>query len=199
MPGAETIVKTILDDAKAAAAQTLRSAQERTELLHSQAAQRQKEAQAQAERRIQEEIVQQTARARRMAELEARKAELADKRALIDEAFAGALDQLCAMDPDKKRALNRAGALEAAKGGETFRPAQADAQLLNEAFLKEVNAQMGDRSPLRMGPAVPGLRGGFLLEGQGVVYNCSYEALVNQVRDGLEAEVAAQLFGPRAE
>jgi V/A-type H+-transporting ATPase subunit E len=196
MPGAETIVNTILSEAKEAAAKTLRDADERAQQLRANAAAAQKAADEAALQRANQEIAERKARARRMALLEARKEELADKRALIDQAFEGALDQLCLMDAEKKRALNRLGALEAAEGGETFCPAEGDAAALNQDFLAEVNRALAKagKAPLLMGECAGEIRGGFLLKGEGVIYNCSYEALLSQARGGLEKQVAALLF-----
>ena len=114
----------------------------------------------------------------------------------LDEAFAAALKELCAMTGEARAALLSSIAAEEADGGETLRPAKADEAGI-EAVLQKVNATLAQngRAALALGPVDESIAGGFTLVGGGYEKDCSFEAMLREARDRLEGGVAKRLFG----
>lgn len=135
-------------------------------------------------------------RMQRMAELDARKALLAEKRAVLDEAFAGALKKMQAMPAQRAKGFAMDMLLSAARGDETV-VADAQSAWCDAAFVAEANQALkaaGREGALTLAPEKAALGGGFLLKGHGLEINCSFPAALNARRSDLEAEVASLLF-----
>jgi len=128
--------------------------------------------------------------------LAARDAEVTARRALLDEALAGAADAIAGLpDADYARYL-AARIAEAARGGETLSFGSADvgrAKLVTDELARvapSLNVVVADQ------PA-PFERGA-LLEGSRVRADLSLAALVEERRDDLEVVVARVLFPEEA-
>ena len=130
------------------------------------------------------------------AALDSRKYALKTKRQLVDEAFALAADKLNAMEQAKRLELIKKLLLKEAEGGELIKPAKADRQLIASA-LDAVNAALKEagKAALSMDNADAGIDGGFVLTANGYEKNCSFAALLRDVRAQEESAVAAILFG----
>ena len=117
---ANAIQEKILSDARTGASDIMRDANEKKLPA---CATRQKKRMAAAHSRLMMQASEDAEAARlrmeRMEELEERKRLLSDKRALIDEAFAQALDKLEAMPPQQARAFLMTEAAAVADGDET--------------------------------------------------------------------------------
>lgn len=191
------IATKIVEDARQAASALLRDAHVKADALQAQSDARIAERREQALVGARADIEAQRDHMLRMAALEQRKEMLAMKRELIDQTFEEALARLCAMPLEQERALVRELLLRVAQGGERIACSQASAQLYSAAFLADVNAALagnGARGALTLSPERRALRGGFVLLGEGVEVNVSYEALLRGMRGDLETEVAARLF-----
>ena len=104
-------------------------------------------------------------RMQRMAELDARKALLREKRIVLDEAFALALKKMQAMPAAQAKRYAMAVLLDAARGDETL-IADADSAWCDAAFVREANvalAAAGREGKLRLSGEKRALGGGFLL------------------------------------
>lgn len=134
-------------------------------------------------------------RSRTNAELEARKAALKARRTILDEAFKLAFDRLCALDGQARDALLIKRAVTEADGGEQVVASPADAERMGR-LLPEINAKLAaaNRRPISMSSKQGGFAGGFLLEGNGYEKNCSFEAMLNELRGNEEIKVAKILF-----
>ncbi|MBQ7521098.1 MAG: hypothetical protein IJU12_12335 [Clostridia bacterium] len=185
----------IESEAREAASQALIDAQKRAEGIRTQG-----EAQLQAQRdamdkRIQAEKAEMEGRMLRMAELENKKAQLAVKRQVMDEAFALAVQQLNQLPDDQKRAFFKEQLLSAAQGDETVCVGDQGSAWFTDAFLREVNdalAKAGKPGQLTRGESVTGC--GFELRRGGEAQKCTFEALVEGSRMALEGDVARELF-----
>ncbi len=192
----ERLLSSILDSARAEADAILAQGKERAEAI-------QAEAQAEAARIAQEAEAKAMAartdvleRSRTNAGLDARKAALAQRRAVVDAAFEEALTAMCQLDEAARKDLLKKLLLENAEGGECISPAQEDAAALAQ-LLAEVNqalAQAG-KAPLTLGDTRSGIRGGFFLLGSSYELNCSFEALLRDLREVEVSKVANLLFG----
>lgn len=193
--GADALIGRILADAQAEADAALADADneaERIALI------------AKDERfRIENETVQKTKRlndaaqekSRTNAALDSRKYALKIKRALIDEAFALAAERMEQKSDAERCALIKALLIREAEGGETIIPAARD-EANAKGVLAEVNAALAEtgRAPLTMGQAAADINGGFILRAAGYEKNCSFAAVLREVRAAEESAVAGILF-----
>lgn len=192
----ERLLASILDSARAEAeailAQAKAQAGAQAEAAGQEAARIAAEAQAKAEAARQDVLE----RSRTNADLEARKEALAKKRAVVEEAFGQALTKLCALGGQEREALLTKLLMENAEGGEAVSPAQADAGAMG-GLLSGVNAELAlkGKAALTMGPVREGIAGGFFLTGPSYELNCSFEALLRDLREAEVGGVAQILFG----
>ena len=135
-------------------------------------------------------------RSRTNAELDSRKYALKAKRDVVENAFTAAFDGLCALQGAERDKLLKTMAVREAVGGETIAAAKADADNMKR-LLGEINAELVKvgKAELKMGGAVDSIGGGFLLQGEGFEKNCSFEAMLRDVREAEESKVAQILFG----
>lgn len=134
-------------------------------------------------------------KSRTNAALDSRKYALKVKRALIDEAFALAAERMEQKSDEERSALIKALLIREAEGGEMIIPAARD-EANAKSVLAEVNAALAEtgRAPLTMGQAAAGINGGFILKAAGYEKNCSFAAVLREVRAAEESAVAGILF-----
>ena len=132
-------------------------------------------------------------KSRTNAALDSRKYALKVKRALIDEAFALAAERMEQKSDAERSALIKALLIREAEGGETIIPAARDEANV-KSVLAEVNAALAqsNRAPLTIAPA--DITGGFILKAAGYEKNCSFAAVLREVRAAEESAVAGILF-----
>ena len=116
---ANAIQEKILSDARTSASDIMRDANEKAARLRDAAEKRMAAAHSRLMMQASEDAEAARLRMERMEELEERKRLLSDKRALIDEAFAQALDKLEAMPPQQARAFLMTEAAAVADGDDT--------------------------------------------------------------------------------
>lgn len=193
---AEAITLKILEDARAQAAQVLRDAHQRADELQAQGdAQieaRRLESEAQAEKQADEL----RDRMLRMAELDQKKALLAAKREVIDQAFEDAGRRMEEMDGAAKKAFMEKLLLGSAEGGEEIIPDEKDRGLFDTAYMAHLNdaLEKAGKEGVTLSPKSRDLGGGFVLKKGGLEINCAFDAVLRQMRPTLEAEVASVLF-----
>lgn len=193
---ADAILKRIEQDARQAADATLNEAKVRAEAVKASFEQKIAKADQDALKRAKEDAVAMDDRMQRMAELDARKALLAEKRAVLNEAFAAALKKLQQMPAAKAKQFGIRMLLEAARGDEII-VADEKSAWCDEAFVAEANkalAAAGKKDALKLSAEKKALGGGFLLLHEGMEINCSFPAALEARRPELEAEVAQLLF-----
>ena len=194
----QSILDRIGQDAKAAAEATLAQARERAEQMKAQALRAREKAREEALDQARAQAAEAARRMRVMAGLDARKEDLADKRALLDEVFALALSQMNEMPGAQARAHGLQMLLSFSAGGETVIPSVLS-PWCDAAFIEEANAALrkaGRPGGLSLSQERRDLpSGGFVLHKGGMEMNCTYRAMLETARSGLEAEVAARLFG----
>ena len=188
--GAEKLVNTIMDEARAAAQNTeAEAAAAVAEIKHRLDRDREelkREFDDRAERIKQDTI----ARALTNAELEARKGLLAKKRALIDRAFAEAYKRICTLPDTERRAFLKKLLLAECEGGEVIHPAPREDMA---SVVEEAAKSLPDG--LSLGEPDETIRNGFIIEGKGFRKNCSFTAVMEAEREACESEVAKRIFG----
>ncbi|MCI2055816.1 MAG: V-type ATP synthase subunit E [Oscillibacter sp.] len=130
-----------------------------------------------------------------VAELEARKTTLAAKQEMVEQAFALALEKLCAL-PDEQYTKTVAGLLAKAapdgKGSVIF--AKAQRERIGAAAVSEANRLLGEKGKLTLSNETRELRGGFILVNGDVEVNGSFETLVRLQKGTMAGETAKLLF-----
>lgn len=126
-------------------------------------------------------------RAATASELEARKELLEKKRALIDRAYSGAMEGLSSLEGEKREALMRRLLSRECTGGESVCPAEKD-----RALIEKLVSECG--GGLTLGECEPGIADGFILRGSNFVKDCSFAALMEEVKTGFLSETARTLF-----
>lgn len=202
MPGIDQILETILSTARQEAEATLSEADNRCDIIRRE---------SRADVDTLRENMNKTTRSR-CAEIEnraviqsrlgRRRARLAARQALIQEVFDRALEKLAELPDDRFAALTTALLLEAASSGREQVITAPGETRLNAALLERANAALAARGlpgQLRLSAERAPIRGGFILEENGVLTNCSFEMLLRQLRSGIEAEVSQTLFAGEEE
>lgn len=193
---ADRLLARILDDARGEAAKIEAQAAAQAAEIRARAEREAAALAAETEARAQAAHDEAIEHAETAAQLEARKQALASRRMVLDEAFAAALKELCAMQGEAREALLISMAAQEADGGETLRPARADEAGM-AAVLQKANAKLAEsgRAALTLGAVDESIAGGFTLAGRGYEKDCSFEAMLREARDRLEGGVAKRLFG----
>ncbi|MCL1964335.1 MAG: V-type ATP synthase subunit E [Firmicutes bacterium] len=193
---AQAILARIEQDAQAAQAQLLRDARAKAEQTRERSEEKINQARTAALETARREALQLDDRLQRMARLDARKALLAAKRRVLDEAFREALSMMRAMPREEARAFGLAVLLQAARGDETVVP-DPDSVWCDAAFVREANEALqkaGKPGRLALAKESRAIGDGFLLERGGMEVHCTYQAALEAKRMDLEAEIAALLF-----
>lgn len=196
--GAERIIRRILDDANSKAVAIKTAAKEKSTAVENEAKQKAARKQEQILEKACKEAEEQKRRIIGVAQLEARKELLAAKQELISEVFQKSLNQLVDMDERLYLATIRDLILKLVETGtETVLGSAIDRDRIPAGFWKEINetlVKQGKKGELKLSADTREIRGGFILQAEGVEINCSFESLLEMKRDQLEPEVAALLF-----
>ena len=128
-----------------------------------------------------------------VAQLECRKASLAAKQEVIEEAFQLAMSKLLALPQDKYVALLAELAVKAsATGKEQLSFSAKDKDAVGKAVVDAANAKGG--LSLAVADKTSPIDGGFVLTSGAVEVNCSFETLMRLQRSEITGEVSGALF-----
>jgi V/A-type H+-transporting ATPase subunit E len=185
--GAEKLITSILEEARKAAERISERAADRVEEVKRKLEEDRAVLNEEFTKKAQALREDTLAKARTNAELESRKKLLEKKRGLIDEAYASAESAVRALEGEKREALLRALIARECEGGEIIRPAEKDRALVE----KLVSAS--DKG-LKLGENAEGLGDGFVLEGSNYYKDCSFTALMEEVRQETSADTVKKLF-----
>ncbi len=194
---AQAITAKIIEEARAAAAETLREAGEKASRIRLQADVDAEEKRAAAAEQADQQATEMRERMLRMAELDQKKALLAVKRDIIEAAFADALTRMRQMEDEQKKNYFERLLLKASEQGEALVADASDRQLFDEAYMARLNGalQKAGKSAVALADESRDLGGGFVLRRGGLEINCTFQSVLDQWRPRLEAEVASRLFG----
>ena len=130
-----------------------------------------------------------------MAQMEGRKAELAAKQEVIEEAFALALSKLQALPEDKYVELLAGLAAKAsATGKEKLIFSAKDRDTVGKKVVDAASALVAGGAFV-LSDETRAINGGFVLSDGAVEVNCSFETLVRLQKTGTAGMVAKKLFG----
>lgn len=208
----DKIIDKIQQDAAADAATVIAAASEKAAVSTAAITAEAESKIVEIEKVTQNNIAEAYRRRQLIAELEGRKSALAKKREVLDEAFAQALAELSALSGEKWEALVTRIVLESAETGtEKLRvPAKDRAQYksgvfekLDAAFshkgalLDKLNAALvaaGKKGSLTLDEMGAPFESGVALIGETSEVNGSFDALLRDVRENCEREIAQLLF-----
>ena len=183
MNNIESIIKRIADDAQAQAQQKIDEAQAEAKQILADYEQQAKTLSQQTQERAQKEAAVIAERVESQSGLIHRNMMLQYKRQAIEQAFQKALEVLCAQENDKQVELLSSAAAKYIT---------SDAQvLLNEKDSAAFGQSLIDAISEKLKPA--SIQGGMILAEGNIETNLSYEILIKNMRDELEAEVAKVL------
>lgn len=196
--GADRIVRRIMDDAETQAESIKKEAAEKAEAFKAEAKEKAENREEHIIEQAKKEAEEQKRRIIGVAQLEARKEMLAAKQELISEAFDESLEQLVKLDDKTYLSIIKKMLLNLVETGtENVYCSAADLKRIPDSFWKEVNQELagqGKKGELTPSSEPREIKGGFVLQADGMEINCSFEALLAMKRDELEPEVAAVLF-----
>lgn len=130
-----------------------------------------------------------------VAQLEARKMELAAKQEMLDQAFAQALEQLVNLPEGEYVSLLANLAVKASSNGrEAVILSKKDRTRYGKQVVTQANERLKD-GHLTLSEQTRNIKGGLILADGDVEVNCTFETLVRLQRGTLEREVAKVLFG----
>lgn len=179
---AESKAKVTLDEAKAECDAILARADERAE-------QTLKEAQEQGQKEKEKLI----SRRKAVADIDGRKIILEEKQKLITECFDRAIEQIASMGKEEYVAF-LVGLVK--KTGETEGELilnERDAASVGTDLINVLSMELAG-SKITLSKETKNIRGGFLLKNGSIYINGTVEALVEEAKEDLVGEVAAQLF-----
>ncbi|MFH1880716.1 MAG: V-type ATP synthase subunit E family protein [Bacillota bacterium] len=195
-------------DAKAILVKIEQDAREAAQRIHSDAEEKAKamklEAQANVEMLLstmlaqaEQECQHMEERMHRMAELDNRKALLAMKREVIDEAFQMAKEKLLNTKPAERRAFYLKQTVKCARGEETLIVGADDAGWFDDGFLGDANrALQAAGKPARLQLKAERRKGcaGIVLSFKGAEVRITFESLLDEARADMEQLAAQALF-----
>jgi V/A-type H+/Na+-transporting ATPase subunit E len=194
MKGKEAIVARIVSDAQAEANEIVREAETKageTIARHKSQAQEMIEAFGGD---IEDKTREVRDRRISVGRLDMRKKMLSAKQGLIDDAFSGALTMVKKMPDSEYRDIITGLVLDAAEGvDEEIIFGEKDPHKLGEAFVKELNGKL-TKGSLTLGAPSADFETGCILKRGGRETNCTMAAVLKNIRERIEPEVAARLF-----
>ena len=129
-----------------------------------------------------------------MAQMEGRKAELAAKQEIIEEAFDLALKKLLELPEEQYTTLLADLAVRASvTGKETLIFSAADRDRVGKKVVDAANKKL-TAGALTLGEGTRSIKGGFVLSDGAVEVNCSFDTLVRLQKAEITGEVTRVLF-----
>ncbi len=130
-----------------------------------------------------------------VAQLECRKAVLAAKQDVIEEAFRLAQKKLTELPQEEYVALLAGLVVKASStGGEQVIFSQNDRAQVGKAVVMAANEKLGENGRLTLAEECRAMSGGFILSDGAVEVNCTFDTLIRLQRGALAGEVSKVLF-----
>ena len=186
--GTNKLAERIIADANALAEQTLTEANAGAMEIAAENVQRQNAVRADFQQKREAAVQSVLDGCKTRAAIDGKKAALQKKRAVIDAVFEEAYRALCALNADARGAICKRLLASEAEGGETIVPAAADRRQIT-AILPTIGT-----TELKLSDQDAAFDGGVLLIGRGYEKDCSFRAVLSQLRDEEETAVANLLF-----
>lgn len=196
MNNIESIIKRIADDAQAQAQQKIDEAQAEAKQILADYEQQAKTLSQQTQERAQKEAAVIAERVESQSQLLRRNMMLQFKRQAIEQAFQKALETLCAQDSGKQVELLSAAAVKYMSADALVYLNEKDTAAFGQQLVDAIGAKLKEQGKpytVTLGQKPASIQGGMILAEGNIETNLSYEILIKNIRDELEAEVAKVL------
>lgn len=198
MKGLEAIKKQIIEDARAESDKQLDQARQRAAERRAVRLAAQAKTLAELRARNSEEAAMRKERMLTAARLDARKKLLSVKQEMIGKAFVSAEDKIRRLPAEEYRTfMADVVARYSETGNEEVTVSGRDLEVLDQEFIRLANQRLqaaGKTGALKLSERSGDFDGGLVMIGRNSEINCTLKALVRQVRQSLESEVAQILF-----
>lgn len=198
MKGLEAIKKQIIEDARAESDKQLDQARQRAAERRAVRLAAQAKTLAELRARNSEEAAMRKERMLTAARLDARKKLLSVKQEMIGKAFVSAEDKIRRLPAEEYRTfMADVVARYSETGNEEVTVSGRDLEVLDHEFIRLANQRLqaaGKTGALKLSERSGDFDGGLVMIGRNSEINCTLKALVRQVRQSLESEVAQILF-----
>ncbi|MBB6622797.1 V-type ATP synthase subunit E [Clostridium gasigenes] len=198
MSSLNNIISKILKDAKDKNENIVSTANAEKDIIISKKINSAKEIESEMAKKSQIEAKSRKERILSAAKLKVRDNKLGAKQGIIEDIFKTSIDKLCSSSKEdfKNFILNSVLSIKV-DGDETLIVNEASMNIIDEAFIKELNEALkakGINGDIKLSSQTREFNGGFILQKNGIEINNTYEALVDSLREELESEVAGVLF-----
>ncbi len=194
----KNITAKILDDAKKNAEEIVSEAEAKLKSILENAREEAREIGEKLEKETEELVRKETARILSLAEMEEKKKILQEKIKILEETFHQALDHFQAKSEKEYERIMRGLLIKSVNhGDEEVVVAKSDSDKLDQKFLDSVNEELrkvGKAGDLELAMKPGDFNSGLLLRKNRVETWCSFEVLLEILRDDLEIEIAKLLF-----
>lgn len=197
MNGTEKIIAQIQSEAKEKADGIIAAAEEKAAAIYA-------EYEANAKKSFEEklaagekEAMEAEAGVKRLASMEARKAVLGEKQALVAKAFDDAAASIVSMPEDKYVPFLAGLAAKASETGDELIVFNEKDSAIADKVLEQANGllkAMGKKAELKAAGDKGSFKGGILVRRDSIDVNCTVEVIIDSCRECLSAEVAKVLF-----
>ncbi|MBB6714391.1 V-type ATP synthase subunit E [Clostridium gasigenes] len=198
MSSLNNIISKILKDAKDKNENIVSTANAEKDIIISKKINSAKEIESEMAKKSQIEAKSRKERILSAAKLKVRDNKLGAKQGIIEDIFKTSIGKLCSSSKEdfKNFILNSVLSIKV-DGDETLIVNEASMNIIDEAFIKELNEALkakGINGDIKLSSQTREFNGGFILQKNGIEINNTYEALVDSLREELESEVAGVLF-----
>lgn len=188
----EAIIDKILSDANLKADAVIGEANAKADEIISHAAEQCKSYLYQSKAETDKMALDVDSRSRSVAELDARKLQLAAKTKVLDSVYASVLDKLRNLDKERYSALIFA-MLDNAKDGDVVTVSEREKDIVTKQSLDEFASKKGIR--LTLCEKTGDFDGGVVISENGVDKNFTFEVETALLREQTETKVAKEIFG----
>lgn len=185
---ADRLAGRILGDARADADRTLAEARSSADALKAAYEKQMLELSADFQKKRDDAVRGVLEGAKTRAFIDGRKAALAEKRAVIEKAFALASRRLSELSSAERKAVIQSVLLRETEGGETVVPAAID-----RALVGRIVSELSERRLSLSSEDAP-FQYGCIVRGNGYEKDCSFLSILNEARGHHETDVAKLLF-----
>jgi V/A-type H+-transporting ATPase subunit E len=194
----EDIIKKIDDDARAEADSLLSLAKAEADAIRDKARKQAEDLRQRLMQQAKERALERASRIRTLAGLDQRKELLAEKKRIIDEAFARAEEKIVNLPKEQYLEFVTRLMLGAVESGrEEIIPSARHKDFFSQEFLENLNKQLGPKGHLRLSGEAGNFSAGVILREGNKETNLTLKSLIAWRRDHLEPEIARMLFGQK--
>lgn len=187
----EAIIEKIYSDAKIKADSFVKDAEEKSQEILDEAKKQCAEYIAQSKSETEQMVYDILSRGQIVAELDAKKLQLAAKKEILDIVFVRALEKVKEMN-DKEYLKLLLGMLNQAEDGDIITISKREEKVLTQKVVDDFAKKKGIK--LSLSKSRGDFDGGMILSGNGIDKNLTLEVEIGMIRSEIETQIAKELF-----